>query len=64
MSGHFLFVHVNQWADFESPDAIPISQGYILASLNRNGFSGEILGDYQNHHLSPQLFKTLLLNTK
>jgi radical SAM superfamily enzyme YgiQ (UPF0313 family) len=62
MAGHFLFVHVNQWADFASPDAIPISQGYIMANLVRHGFSAEILGDYRDHTLAPQLFKTRLLD--
>lgn len=58
MPGHFLFVHINEWADFESPDAIPISQGYILANLIKNGHSGEILGDYKNRPLTPDVFKT------
>ncbi len=64
MSGQFLFVHNNEWADFETPDAIPISQGYILANLRKNGYSGQILGDYKNSPLSPQIFKTIIQKIK
>ena len=60
MSGNFLFVHVNEWADFSSPDAIPISQGYILARLRQDGYSGRILGDYQDRSLAPAEFKSAL----
>ena len=60
MSGNFLFVHVNEWADFASPDAIPISQGYILARLRQAGYPGRILGDYQDRPLEPGVFKAAL----
>lgn len=54
MSGNFLFVHVNEWAGIDSPDAIPVSCGYILARLKQHGFSGRILGDYQGFPLAPR----------
>ena len=57
MSGTFLFVHVNEWAAWDSPDALPISQAYILACLQRHGFSGRILGDYRDRPLQPAEFK-------
>ncbi len=60
MPGNFLFVHVNEWADLSSPDTIPISQGYILARLKQAGFSGRILGDYQDRPLEPGVFKAAL----
>ncbi|MBW2465756.1 MAG: radical SAM protein [Deltaproteobacteria bacterium] len=54
MSGNFLFIHVNEWATIDSPDAIPISCGYILANLKQHGFDGTILGDYSGAPLNPQ----------
>ncbi|GAB4336554.1 MAG: hypothetical protein Kow0089_06950 [Desulfobulbaceae bacterium] len=54
MSGDLLFIHVNEWARSDSPDALPVSCGYILAALKQHGFSGRILGDYQGAPLSPQ----------
>ncbi|MCF6291413.1 MAG: radical SAM protein [Desulfobacterales bacterium] len=60
MAGNFLFIHVNEWATFDSPDAIPISQAYILAYLKKNGFSGRILGDYQDRPLQPALVRDVL----
>ena len=57
MSENFLFVHVNEWAAWASPDAIPISQGYILARLRQAGYAGRILGDYQDRPLEPRVFK-------
>ncbi|MFH1214966.1 MAG: radical SAM protein [Pseudomonadota bacterium] len=60
----FLFVHVNEWATIDSPDTIPISQGYALASLRKQGYSGKILGDYKGSPLSPRLFRETLLNDK
>jgi len=64
MQDQFLFVHVNEWGDYETPDAIPISQGFILANLEQHGYSGAILGDYKNRPLSPQLFKTQFNTTR
>ncbi|MCB2181748.1 MAG: radical SAM protein [Desulfobulbaceae bacterium] len=58
MSENFLFMHINEWADFESPDAIPLSQGYVLSKLKKHGYSGKILGDYKNRPLTPYLFNT------
>lgn len=46
MSGNILFIHINEWGQFRSPDTIPISQAYQLAALRAQGFSGRILGDY------------------
>ena len=60
----FLFVHVNEWGDFETPDAIPISQGFILANLKKHGYSGTILGDYKNRPLVPAAFKSLFHKTR
>ncbi len=60
MSGTFLFVHVNEWAGWQSPDTIPISQGYILARLKQEGYEGRILGDYQDRPLEPGVFKRAL----
>ncbi len=60
MSENFLLLHVNEWADFESCDAIPLSQGYILANLQRHGYSGQILGDYKNRPLTPHHFHDYL----
>ncbi len=56
MSGNFLFLHVNEWADFETADALPLSQGYILANLKKHGYSGHIIGEYKNRPLSPGHF--------
>ncbi len=64
MSGNFLFVHINEWADSDSSDAIPISQGYILANLEKHGYSGHILGDYKNRPLTPRLFNTCIQQLK
>lgn len=55
MSGYFLFVHINEWAPFHSADTIPISAGYILSSLKRHGFSGDIVGDYKDKPLAPEV---------
>lgn len=60
MSENFLLVHVNEWADFESSDALPISQGYILANLKKHGYNGRILGDYKNRPLTPHHFNSCL----
>lgn len=60
MSGNFLFVHVNEWAPFHSPDTTPISMGYILSALKIHGFHGEILGDFKDRPLSPALFRERL----
>ncbi len=57
MKGYFLFVHVNEWAPYRSPDTIPISTGYILSALKLAGFGGKILGDFKDRPLSPVLFR-------
>ena len=53
MSNYYLFIHVNEFAPPESPDTIPISQAYQLACLQKHGYSGRILGDYQTKQLAP-----------
>ncbi|MFZ5766697.1 MAG: radical SAM protein [Thermodesulfobacteriota bacterium] len=60
----FLFVHVNEWATIDSPDAIPVSQGYALAALRRQGYPGAIVGDYKGSPLSPALFRQTLLGQR
>lgn len=55
MIGNILFIHINEWGQFRSPDTIPISQAYQLACLKANGFSGRILGDYKDRPLSPSV---------
>jgi len=62
MSGNILFIHINEWGQFRSSDTIPISQAYQLASLRANGFSGRILGDYQDRPLSPSVVREAILN--
>ena len=54
MSGHFLFIHVNQSAGVESPDTIPVSEATILAHLKSHGFTGQILADLANSPLKPR----------
>lgn len=41
----FLFINVNHEVGFEQSESIPISLGYILASLNANGSKGIIIDD-------------------
>ncbi|MBU1138949.1 MAG: cobalamin-dependent protein, partial [Proteobacteria bacterium] len=60
MSENFLLLHVNEWADFESSDAIPLSQGYILANLKKHGYNGQIVGDYKDRPLTPHHFHTCM----
>ena len=64
MTGYFLFVHVNEWAPYCSPDTIPISTGYILSALKLAGFDGKILGDFKDRPLSPVLFRDTLNQRK
>lgn len=64
MSANFLFIHVNEWAGIDSPDAIPISCGYILANLEQHGFSGFILGDYKGTPLSPRTIAAAIKTLK
>lgn len=52
MPVNFLFIHVNEWATLDSPDTVPISQGYLLAYLRKHGFDGTILGDYKGSPLA------------
>ena len=61
MSGTFLFVHVNEWAPFRSPDAIPISLGYIVAALKERGYHAVIAGDYKDRPLTGGGFRELIL---
>jgi radical SAM superfamily enzyme YgiQ (UPF0313 family) len=55
MSRHLLFIHVNLLAPVESPDTIPLSEATILAHLKNHEFDGQILGDFRNAPLKPQL---------
>jgi len=55
MSAHFLFIHINLLAPLESPDTIPISEATILAYLKTHGYSGQILGDFADSPLEPQV---------
>lgn len=64
MSGTILFIHINEWGQFRSPDTIPISQAYQLACLRAQGFSGRILGDYQDRPLSPSVLKEAILTDR
>lgn len=64
MSGTILFIHINEWGQFRSPDTIPISQAYQLASLEAHGFSGRILGDYQDRPLLPSVLREAILNDR
>jgi radical SAM superfamily enzyme YgiQ (UPF0313 family) len=64
MSGYVLFIHINEWATTDSPDAIPISQAYALAYIKQYGFSGRILGDYKNAPLQPAELKQVLQTHK
>lgn len=64
MSGHFLFIHINESAPVESPDTIPISQAYILAHLKAHGFSGEILGDFLDRPLKPGVLAEVINTQK
>lgn len=62
MSDTIIFIHINEWGQFRSPDTIPISQAYQLATLRAHGFSGRILGDYQDRPLSPSVLREVILN--
>ncbi len=53
--GHFLFIHVNLLAPVASPDTSPISAATILAHLKNHGFTGQILGDFADSPLTPQV---------
>ena len=55
MAGHCLFIHVNLLAPVASPDTIPISEATILGHLKNHGFSGQILGDFADRPLKPQV---------
>jgi anaerobic magnesium-protoporphyrin IX monomethyl ester cyclase len=64
MSGNILFIHINEWGQYRSSDTIPISQAYQLASLRAHGFSGRILGDYQDRPLSPSAVREAIVNDR
>jgi anaerobic magnesium-protoporphyrin IX monomethyl ester cyclase len=64
MSGNLLFIHVNEWGELRSPDTIPISQAYQLASLRAHGFSGRILGDYLDRPLAPAMVREAILRDR
>ena len=48
----FLFINVNHDVGFESSESIPISLGYIVASLKAAGAEGVILDDLRDRPLS------------
>jgi radical SAM superfamily enzyme YgiQ (UPF0313 family) len=48
----FLFINVNHDVGHESSESIPISLGYVLASLRSRGGDGVILDDLQDRPLS------------
>ena len=48
----FLFINVNHDVGYESSESIPISAGYILASLKAAGFEGIILDDLRDRPLT------------
>lgn len=48
----FLFINVNHDVGYESSESIPISLGYILASLNAAGWDGVILDDLRDRTLA------------
>ncbi len=47
----FIFINVNHDVGFESSESIPISLGYVLASLKSQGGDGIILDDLQDRPL-------------
>lgn len=48
----FIFVNVNHDVGFESSESIPISLGYILATLRAHGWKGIILDDLRDRPLT------------
>jgi anaerobic magnesium-protoporphyrin IX monomethyl ester cyclase len=48
----FIFINVNHDVGFESSESIPISLGYVLASLKSRGGDGIILDDLQDRPLA------------
>ena len=48
----FIFINVNHDVGFESSESIPISLGYVLASLKSRGGDGVILDDLQDRPLA------------
>ena len=48
----FLFINVNHEVGYEASESIPISMGYILASMKKNGWDGVILDDLRDRPLS------------
>lgn len=48
----FIFINVNHEVGYEQSESIPISLGYILATLNREGFDGVIIDDVLDRPLT------------
>ncbi len=48
----FLFINVNHDVGYESSESIPVSLGYILATLQFHGWEGAILDDLRDRPLS------------
>lgn len=59
----FLFINVNHDVGFESSESIPISLGYILASLKAIGWDGVILDDLRDRPLSLKSLEKWILRT-
>ncbi len=53
---NFLFINVNHDVGWESSESIPISLGYVLATLKGHGYDGAILDDLRDR---PLTFKAL-----
>ena len=53
---NFLFINVNHDVGWESSESIPISLGYILATLKSHGHDGAIVDDLRDR---PLTFKAL-----
>jgi radical SAM superfamily enzyme YgiQ (UPF0313 family) len=60
MASHCLFIHVNLLAPVASPDTIPISEATIFGHLKNHGFSGQILGDFADRPLKPQVLARII----
>lgn len=48
----FLFINVNHDVGYESSESIPISLGYVFATLKARGFDGVILDDLRDRPLT------------
>ncbi|MGD9817308.1 MAG: radical SAM protein [Desulfomonilaceae bacterium] len=58
---NFLFINVNHDVGWESSESIPISLGYILATLKAEGHGGVILDDLRDKPLSFKVLDQMIL---